>query len=88
VTTFRAETYQEIETFTVCVPRTVTSTRTVTTCRPETYQEIETFTICVPVPVQRQEAVQVCRMVPRTVTVQVPAPAPCAPPTPAQGDCH
>ena len=35
-----------------------------------------------------QVAVQVCRMVPRTVTVQVPAPAPCAPPAPAHGDCH
>jgi hypothetical protein len=52
----RAEAYQETESFTVCVPRTVTATRTVTTFRTEAYQDTESFTVTVPVSVQRQAA--------------------------------
>jgi len=79
--------------YTVSVPRTVTTTRAVTTCRSEAYQATESFTVSVPVPVQRQVPVRVCRMVPRTIQVRVPAPAPVVPcesaaPASGPGCCH
>ena len=70
----------------------VTATRPVTTFRTEAFQTTEIFTVCVPVAVQRPVQVQVCRMVPRTVTVRVPAPvapaAPCTEGIPTPSPCH
>jgi hypothetical protein len=56
VTCYRCVPRQHVETYTVCVPHTVP------------YQATRTVRVCVPY----QETVTCCRMVPRTVTRQVP----------------
>lgn len=64
---------------TVCVPQTRTASREITVCKCVPEQHTETYEVCVPYCVQKQVAVQVCKMVPQTITCQVPVPAPCAP---------
>ena len=58
VTCYRCVPKQRVETYTVCVPHQVP------------FQSTRTVRVCVPY----QETVTCCRMVPRTVTRQVPAP--------------
>ena len=61
---------------TVCVPQTRTASREITVCKCVPEQHTETYQVCVPVCVQKQVQVQVCKMVPQTITCQVPVPAP------------
>jgi hypothetical protein len=63
--------------YTVCVPQTRTASREVTVCKCVPEQHTETYAVCVPYCVRKQVPVQVCRMVPQTVTCQVPVAAPC-----------
>ena len=71
------EQVQQVQ-YTVCVPVKKTVTRPVTTCRMVTEQTTREVTVQVPYPVEKQVQVQVCKMVPKTITCQVPVPcAPC-----------
>jgi hypothetical protein len=78
------------EQYQVCVPKQMTGTREVATCRLVTEQKTATRTIQVPYTVQKQVQVQVCKMVPKTITCQVPVTncAPCAPAPNACGGCN
>ncbi len=63
--------------YTVCIPQRHTGTREVTTCRILPEEVTRTCTVQVPHTAQRQVTIQVCRMVPKTITEQVPVCAPC-----------
>jgi hypothetical protein len=58
--------------YTVCVPQQKTITREVVTCKLVAEQRTANYTVQVPYTVQKQVAVQVCKMVPKTITCQVP----------------
>ncbi len=63
--------------YAVCVPQTRTASREVTECKCVPEQHTETYEVCVPYCVQKQVPVQVCRMVPQTITCQVPVVTDC-----------